>query len=161
MILNRKMLTGSTLMVLTVLFVAVVMLSNNLFRGIRMDLTQNSLYTLSTGSHHILQKLDEPLHLILYFSDKATADSNHPEVRSLRVYFNRIRELLEEMSSLANGKIRLDVVDPVAYSESEDRAEASGLQGIPLGTAGEKIFLGLAATNSTTGEAVIPFFEPR
>ena len=160
MTLNRKTLTGSALAVLSVLFVAVVMLSNNLLRGIRIDLTENSLYTLSAGTRNILGKLDEPLHLTLYFSDKATAESNRSDVRNLRVYFDRVRELLDEMNSLSNGKIRLEVVDPIAYSEDEDRATAAGLQGIPLGPAGEKVFLGLTGTNSTTGQAAIPFFDP-
>jgi ABC-type uncharacterized transport system involved in gliding motility auxiliary subunit len=160
MFLNRKTLTYSALAILAVLFVAVVLLSNTLFRGARLDLTENSLYTLSEGTRRILGKLDEPVHLSLYFSDKATAESNRADVRGLRLYFDRVRELLEEMSSRAGGKLRLEVIDPLPYSEAEDRAAAAGIQGIPLGPAGEKIFLGLVGTNSTNGEASIPFFDP-
>jgi ABC-type uncharacterized transport system involved in gliding motility auxiliary subunit len=160
MSLNRKTLTHSTLGLLAVLFVAVVLLSNTLFRGARLDLTENSLYTLSQGSRNILAKLDEPIHLTLYFSDKATAESGRADVRNLRLYFERVRELLEEMASRASGKLRLDVIDPLPYSEAEDRAAAAGLQGIPLGPSGEKIFLGLVGTNSTDGRAAIPFFDP-
>jgi len=160
MILNRKTLTGSTLAVLSVLFISVVMLSNNLMRGLRLDLTENALYTLSTGTRHLLGSLEEPLHLTLYFSDKATAESTRPEIGNLRIYFERVRELLEEMNSVSNGKIQLEVVDPIAYSEAEDRAAAAGLQGIPVGPSGEKIFFGLAGSNSTTGQAFIPFFDP-
>jgi ABC-type uncharacterized transport system involved in gliding motility auxiliary subunit len=160
MTLNRKTLTGSALAILAVLFVAVVLISNLLFRGVRLDLTEGSLYTLSDGTRNILDKIDEPIHLTLYFSDKATADSNRADVRSLRTYFERVRELLEEMSNRAGSKIRLEVVDPIAYSEAEDRAAAAGVQGIPLGPSGEKIFLGLVGTNSTDGQAAIPFFEP-
>ncbi len=160
MILTRKTLTGSALALLSLLFVAVVLLSNNLFRGVRLDLTENSLYTLSAGTRNILTKLDEPINLTLYFSDKATAESNRNDVRSLRLYFDRVRELLQEMNGLAGNKIHLDVIDPVAYSEAEDRAAAAGLQGIPLGASGERIFLGLVGSNSTTGQEVIPFFDP-
>ncbi|BBA32068.1 ABC-type uncharacterized transport system [Methylocaldum marinum] len=157
---NRKTLTHSTLGLLAVLFVALVLLSNTLFRGTRLDLTENSLYTLSEGTRNILGKLDEPIHLSLYFSDKATAESNRPDVRSLRLYFERVRELLEEMESRAGGKLRLSVIDPLPYSEAEDRASAAGLQGIPLGPSGEKIFLGLVGVNSTDGRTAIPFFDP-
>jgi ABC-type uncharacterized transport system involved in gliding motility auxiliary subunit len=160
MTLNRKTLTGSALAILAVLFVAVVLISNLLFRGVRLDLTEGSLYTLSDGTRNILDQIDEPIHLTLYFSDKATADSNRADVRSLRTYFERVRELLDEMGSRAGSKIRLEVVDPIAYSEAEDRAAAAGVQGIPLGPSGEKIFLGLVGTNSTDGQAAIPFFEP-
>lgn len=158
--LTRNTLTGGTLSLLAILFVAVVLLSNQLLRT-RLDLTEQSLYTLSDGSRNILHKLDEPLHLTLYFSDKATAESNRPDIRGLRLYFNRVRELLEEMSALSNDKLQLQIIDPVAYSEDEDRAAASGIQGLPLGPAGEKVFLGLVASNATDGQAVIPFFDPR
>ena len=39
MAFNRKTLTGSALLILAILFVAVVLISNLLFRGARMDLT--------------------------------------------------------------------------------------------------------------------------
>ncbi len=160
MTLNRKTLSGSALALLAVLFVALVLLSNLLFRGIRLDLTENRLYTLSEGTDSILSKLDEPIHLNLYFSDKATSDSSRADVRSLRLYFDRIRELLEEMAARAHGNLQLEVIDPLPYSEAEDRAAAAGIQGIPLGPSGEKIFLGLVGTNATEGQAIIPFFEP-
>lgn len=157
---TRQSLTGGALALLAVLFVALVMLSNQVLRGARLDLTDQSLYTLADGTRNILKKLDEPLRLTLYFSDKATAESNRTDVRGLRVYFERVRELLEEMNGVAGGKIQLDVVDPVAYSEAEDRAAAAGVQGLPLGPAGEKIFFGLVGSNSTDGQASIAFFDP-
>lgn len=160
MIPSRKTLTGSALAILAVLFVAVVLLSNLLFRGLRLDLTENRLYTLSDGTRAILGRLDEPVHLSLYFSDKATAESSRADVRSLRLYFDRIRELLEEMAADADGKIRLEIIDPLPYSEEEDRAAAAGIQGIPLGPSSEKIFLGLVGTNTTDDQAVIAFFDP-
>jgi len=43
---NRKLLTGGALAVLGVLFVAVILISNALFRGARLDLTGSHLYTL-------------------------------------------------------------------------------------------------------------------
>lgn len=160
MLLNRKTLSNSALGFLAILFVTLVLLTNLLFRGARLDLTENALFTLSEGTHNILGKLDESIHLNLYFSDKATAESNLPEVRGLRVYFNRVRELLEEMSSRAGSKLVLSVIDPLPYSEAEDRAAAAGIQGIPVGPAGEKVFLGLVGTNATDGQASIAFFDP-
>lgn len=160
MTLNRKTLSGGALALLAVLFVAIVLLSNLLFRGFRADLTENRLYTLSDGTDRILGKLDEPVRLSLYFSEKATAESNRAEVRNLRVYFDRIRDLLDEMAARSKGKLLVEVIDPIPYSEAEDRAAASGIQGIPLGPAGEKIFLGLVGTNATDGQGMIPFFDP-
>ncbi|HET8942305.1 MAG TPA: Gldg family protein [Rudaea sp.] len=152
---NRKFLTGSALAVLAILFVAVILLSNTLFRGARLDLTQNHLYTLSQGTRNILADIDEPIHLYLFYSDKES--QNLPQ---LRVYAQRVREMLQEMASRAGGKIQLEVIDPQPFSEDEDRATGYGLQAVPTGADGGKVFLGLVGTNSTNGKSVIPFLQP-
>ena len=146
---NRKLLTGGALAVLAVLLVAVILVSNTLFRGARLDLTQSHLYTLSSGTRNILGSIDEPIHLYFFYSDKGT--QNLPQ---LRTYAQRVREMLGEMAARAGGKIRLDVIDPLPFSEDEDRATGFGLQAVPTGQSGENIYLGLAGTNSTNGCAV-------
>jgi ABC-type uncharacterized transport system involved in gliding motility auxiliary subunit len=152
---HRKTLSGGALVILIVLFVALMLVVNVLFRGVRVDLTENNLYTLSSGTQEILSKLDEPINLYLYYSDKGT--QNIPQ---LRTYATRVRELLEEMAARSHGNIKLQVIDPLPFSEDEDRATTFGLQAVPVSNAGETVFLGLAGTNSTKGQAVIPFFQP-
>ena len=152
---NRKLLTGGALAVLAVLLVAVLLITNVLFRGARVDLTQGHLYTLSQGTKNILASIDEPIHLYFFYSDKGSQD-----LPQLRTYATRVRELLEEMAGRAKGKIQLEVIDPLPFSEDEDRATSYGLQAVPTGQQGEKIFLGLAGTNSTNGKSVIPFLQP-
>jgi ABC-type uncharacterized transport system involved in gliding motility auxiliary subunit len=152
---NRKALSGTALVVLAVLFVAVMLLVDVVFRGARVDLTQSHLYTLSDGTKKIINSIDEPINLYLYFSDKGTQ-----ELPQLRTYYTRVREMLEEMASRSGGKIKLELIDPLPFSEDEDRAASLGLQSVPVGAAGEKIFFGLAGTNSTNGQAVIQFFQP-
>ncbi|MEO8802065.1 MAG: Gldg family protein [Rudaea sp.] len=152
---NRKLLTGSALAVLAILFVAAILLSNTLFRGARLDLTSNHLYTLSQGTKNILSDIEEPIHLYLFYSDKES--QNLPQ---LRVYAQRVREMLQEMASRANGKIKLEVIDPQPFSEDEDRATGYGLQAVPTGADEGKVFLGLVGTNSTNGKSVIPFLQP-
>jgi ABC-type uncharacterized transport system involved in gliding motility auxiliary subunit len=152
---NRPALTGTTLVVLALLFVALVVLSGVLLRGARIDLTSNRLYTLSDGTEAILRKIEEPITLYYYYSDHAARD-----IPQLRTYATRVRELLEEIEAKAGGKIRLEVIDPMPFSEQEDRATAAGLQAVPLGNSGETLFFGLVGTNSTDGEASIPFLQP-
>ncbi len=152
---NRKLLTGGALAVLAVLLVAVLLITNVMFRGARVDLTQGHLYTLSQGTKNILASIDEPIHLYFFYSDKGSQD-----LPQLRTYATRVRELLEEMAGRAKGKIQLEVIDPLPFSEDEDRATSYGLQAVPTGQQGEKIFLGLAGTNSTNGKSVIPFLQP-
>lgn len=152
---NRKTLSGGALIVLIVLFVALMLVVNVLFRGARVDLTENNLYTLSPGTKEILANLDEPINLYLYYSDKGT--QNLPQ---LRTYATRVRELIEEMAARSNGQIHLEVIDPLPFSEDEDRAATYGLQAVPVSASGETIFFGLAGTNSTNGQSTIPFFQP-
>jgi len=155
MTLNRKALSGTALLVIAVLFVAVILLVNVAFRGARADLTQSHLYTLSDGTKNILKSIDEPINLYLFYSDKGTQD-----LPQLRTYFTRVREMLEEMASRSGGKIKLEVIDPLPFSEDEDRATSYGLQAVPVSAAGDKVFFGLAGTNSTNGQSVIPFLQP-
>jgi ABC-type uncharacterized transport system involved in gliding motility auxiliary subunit len=155
---HRSALTGGTLAVLALLFVAAIVLGNNLVRGARLDLTERGLYTLSDGTRQVLGDVDEPLNLYFFFSDHTTQEL--PQLQPLRVYSQRVRELLEEMAAESNGKIKLSVIDPLPFSEEEDRASSFGLQALPLGTTGETLFFGLAGTNSTDGQMVIPFFQP-
>ncbi|MEP6939709.1 MAG: Gldg family protein [Rudaea sp.] len=157
---NRQLMTAGALAVLAVLFVAVVLLSNTLLGGARLDLTQNHLYTLSQGTKNILAALDEPIHLTLYFSDKAAADSPQPQAAALRNYAPRVREMLAEMSSRTGGKLHVDTIDPLPFSEDEDRATGLGLQALPWGQGGTNIFLGLAGTNSTKGKSAMPILDP-
>ncbi len=152
---NRKTLSGGALIILIILFVGLMLVVNLLFRGARVDLTENNLYTLSSGTEEILAKLDEPINLYLFYSDKGTQN-----IPTLRTYATRVREMLEEMAARSNGNIHLEVIDPLPFSEDEDRATTYGLQAVPLTAGGDKIFLGLAGTNSTNGQAVIPFFQP-
>jgi ABC-type uncharacterized transport system involved in gliding motility auxiliary subunit len=143
------------LIALAVTFLAVVMLANVALRGVRLDLTQNHLYTLSPGTTEVVRQLQEPVNLVFYFSrDAATKQSP-----LILPYATRVRELLEEVAARSDGKIRLRVVDPQAFSEDEDRANAAGVQALPSGGSGDPLFFGLAGTNSTDGHGVIPSFQ--
>jgi ABC-type uncharacterized transport system involved in gliding motility auxiliary subunit len=157
---NRWQRTGfgiGGLLALAVLFLGVVMLSNLALRGMRLDLTQNRLYTLSPGTKQMLGELKEPINLYFYFSRDAAAKQSP----LIMPYAARVREFLEEVTARAGGKIRLQVVDPQPFSEDEDRAAEAGLQPLQVGDGtGGSLYFGLAGTNSTDGRSVIPGFTP-
>jgi ABC-type uncharacterized transport system involved in gliding motility auxiliary subunit len=142
------------LVALTVLFLAVVMLSNVGLRGMRVDLTQNRLYTLSRGTQQVLAELKEPVNLYFYFSREAAAK----QAPLLMPYATRVREFLEELAARSNGKIHLRIVDPQPFSDDEDRAGEFGLQSLQSG-GGDALYFGLAGTNSTDGRSAIPTFQ--
>ena len=154
--LGRRSIGAATFLVLAALFVGLTILSDYALRGARLDLTGNRLYTLSPGTLHLVAGLKEPLNLYFFFSHEAAAG-----VPPLRAYAARVREVLEELAARSGGRIRLHVVDPLPFSEDEDRAAEFGLRPVPLGTGSEAIYFGLGGTNATDGRAVIEFFQPQ
>ena len=142
------------LIALAVLFLGIVMLSNVGLRGMRVDLTQNKLYTLSPGTTQVLAELKEPVNLYFYFSRESAAK----QAPLIMPYATRVREFLEELAARAGGKIRLRIVDPQPFSDDEDRAAEYGLQSLQTG-GGDALYFGLAGTNSTDGRSAIPSFQ--
>jgi len=154
--MNKPTLGAGSLALVGLLFIGIMLLANTLLRGAQIDLTQDRLYTLSDGTRNILRDLKEPVNLYLFFSDSAATP-----MPDLKTYGTRVRELLESMAARSNGKLTLKVIDPQPFSEEEDRATELGVQGMPLSPGGDKLYLGLAATNSTDGKEAIPFLDPK
>ena len=153
--MNKLYSTGA-LVLLAVLFVVLTMLAGLTLRNLRVDLTENDLYTLSDGTVNILESLDEPITLRLYFSDSASEDL--PQIRR---YADRVWELMEEMASRADGRLEIERIDPLPFSEQEDDAARYGLEGVPLSQAGDLLYLGVVGTNRIDGLEVLPFASPQ
>ncbi len=130
---------GLTLLVLV--FVPLIVASSRWLHASRIDLTTDKLYTLTPGTLHIVDTLQRPLRLTLYFSEHATRDL--PQLRS---YEQRVREMLQEMVARSHGRIRLQIIDPVPYSDDEASAEGNGLTAANGGSNGERVFFGLAGS---------------
>ncbi|PPR30884.1 MAG: hypothetical protein CFH32_00470 [Alphaproteobacteria bacterium MarineAlpha9_Bin2] len=152
--LSNKWLINLSIICIIILFISLNTLSNQLFNSARIDLTQDNLYTLNQSTYEVIENIDEPITLRLFFSDKLSRD-----IPSLREYGQRVRELMEEYVVGSNGNIILERVDPEPFTDNEDLAMIFGLQGIPLSQAGEKFYFGLVASNSTDDISVIPYFD--
>ncbi len=152
---SRNTLGRAGLLTIAAIFLAAVSLSNTALQGMRLDLTENGLYTLSDGTKKILGNIDEPINIYFFWSDRATAD-----IPYLRTYADRVREMLEEFAEQSAGLLHVQVIDPLPFSEDEDRAAAFGLQGISLNGAPEPVYMGIAGTNSVDDEASIAFLDP-
>ncbi len=121
---TRNKLGAVTLVLIVLAFVVAVVATNGWLRGVRVDLTENNLYTLGDGTHAVLDSIEEPINLYFFFSNDATET-----LPTLRTYATRVREMLEELAANApDGKLVLNVIDPLPFSEEEDRAEQLGLQ---------------------------------
>ena len=153
--MNRKYYSGIGLLLLAAGFLIFTALNNLMFGGLRLDLTENNLYTLSDGSKQIVKSIDEPINMYFFFSEKSSEN-----LSQLRTYATRVKELLEEYALLSDGKINLSIVDPEPFSDAEDQAAEFGLQGVPITTAGDELYFGLAATNALDDVEIISFFQP-
>jgi len=151
---NKSLISGTGLVLAAVLSIAVVIVVNTNITGIRLDLTEARLFTLSQGTKNILKSLDEPVSLDFYFSRK-TLDA-YP---SLINYANRVRDLLGEYAAKSGGRIELTIIEPEPFSEQEDQAVASGLQGVAINSSGDNAYFGLVGTNAIDDEKIIPFFQ--
>jgi len=152
---KRSVYFSVSLVLLAVLFASLSVLSGRMLRGLRVDLTENHLYTLSEGTRNILGGLQEPVNLYLFVSEKASRDL--PQIRS---YAKRVDELIDEFANHGNGKLQVRRVDPEPFSEKEDEAARFGLQAVPVGSSGTTLYFGIAATNSLDDIQTIPFLQP-
>ena len=151
----RSAYSAGILLLLAILFITLTIMSSVFLKGMRIDLTENSLYTLNQGTRNILNNMDEPVNLYLYFSEDISRDL--PQFRS---YARWAGEMLEEFVEQSGGKLTLKRVDPVPFSPQEDQAAQYGLQGVPVGTTGDMLYFGLVGTNSLDGLEVMPFLQP-
>jgi len=143
---------GLALVLLAVIFVSLNVFSNLSLRAARLDLTQNNLFTLSQGTLNILARVEEPVTLKFYYSQDIAADQ--PKVQ---IFAQRVRDMLEEMASHADGRLLLEIIDPEPFSENEDQAVAQGLVARPIQD-GDVIYFGLVGTNRVDSLEVIPYF---
>ena len=144
------------LLLAAALFLALNLLASPLLRGVRADLTEQRLYTLSQGTRNILAGLEEPITLRFFFA-KTVATEAPP----LLSYAERVREMLEEYAALSGGQLRLDVIDPEPYSEAEELAVGYGIQGRVANAEGDRLYMGIVGTNSVDDEEVLPVLDPR
>ena len=145
--------------IIGVVAAAAIVIGVNMFAdarlaNVQLDLTQGKIYTLSPGTRQVLAALKEPVTLRLFYSRQLGST-----VPAYGTYADHVREMLRDYASISGGKVRLEFYDPEPFSDTEDRAMAYGLQGVPLDQGGTQIYFGLAGTNLEDDERTIPFFQ--
>ncbi len=138
--MNTKLLFSKAgLAVIAIVTVVAVALISSL-PSLRIDLTEDRLYSLSDGTRNIVSTLQSPIELMFFYSESATEDI--PQIRS---YGTRVQELLNEIVLASNGRLSLSVIDPEPFSEDEDLATEFGIQAVPVTQGGQAIYFGLVA----------------
>lgn len=106
--------------------------------GVKIDLTEDRLYTLSDGTVELLSTLETPVDLTLYLSPELPQ-----EAPVYGPFAQRVRDLLSEMTEEADGRLSLETVEVTPFSPAEDEAVDAGLQGLRLSADGDKYYFGL------------------
>lgn len=145
-------LAGLTL--LFVILVAVNILVANL--RIRVDLTEEKLYTLSPGTLKILESLDQGMTAKLYFSESLADVPVY-----VKKYAREVEDLLREYALASNGKLRIEKLDPKPDSETEEWALRYGIERQPTGMFSPPMFFGLVLVGDNGNEEVLPSLSPQ
>ena len=124
------------------------------FIPMRLDITDEGLFTLSDGSRNIVANLEEATTIKLYYS----ADLAEIPV-SFKTYSTKVIELVRRYAALSEGKLSLEIFDPKPDTDEEDWASRYGLEGARLPT-GNTFFFGMVVL-SAEREEVVKFFDPR
>lgn len=151
--MKKLMLSSAGLVLIALAFLAFNLFASVSLSGARLDLTEQKLYTISSGTRQILAELDKPVELHFFYSDAASKD-----LPALRTYAKRVEEMLKAYQREAGDKLKLHIIDPEPFSAEEDQAAEFGLQGIPLQQGGDSIYFGLAGKSADGQTQVIPFF---
>ena len=113
---------------LTALVALNVLAANVWLAGVgflRWDMTEGNQYSISDATRAYLAQLKEPLLVRGYFSAKT-----HPLLAPLAP---RLKDLLREYEVAADGKLRLELVDPADDPAAEDEANTKyGIQPVPF-----------------------------
>ena len=123
---------------------------------LRLDLTEDGLYTLSTGTKNILGRInpDEPVTIKFYATndDRVMHNLLKPHARS-------IEDLLLEYEKQSHGNVTLEVIHPNPDTDDEQKAKDDEIRGMTVNQEGDQIYLGLSV-QSLDRKEILPFLNP-
>src|SRR5262249_52453787 len=146
--------------IINIVLTIVCFFSVNLFaalqlRSDRLDLTKSRLYTLSSGTKSVLSGMKKPIVLRFYVSKALT--NAKPDIKPYAV---RRRAMTDTYAKLAQGKIKVELINPEPFSPEEDRAAGFGLHNVPYDSQNSRGYFGIVGTNTTNDTDSLPFLAP-
>ncbi len=137
---------------------ALILVAFNVVTGafkVRLDLTEEKAYTLSSGTRAMLKGLESPIKIRYYCTQPAAASRDTVFLTS---HARLVEDLLQEFKQAGGGKVVIEKYDPQPDSDAEDSARLDGIQAQALPD-GERFYLGLTVSQLDQKEA-IPFLAP-
>ncbi len=149
--------TIAALLVLVITFSA-ISICQNIGKRLKVDVTDQKLYTLSDGTKAILAKLHQPITMKLYYAKTATLKASD-QIKYFNNYYEFVKALLQEYVAASKGMVKLQIIDPRPFSDDEAQAMRYGLNRYPI-TQEENFFFGLVLQTPFGVEKAIKFFSP-
>jgi len=156
--MNRMTRAILAIFFIAIIGISLISFSQGLLKSVRLDMTDQKLYTLSDGTREILASLKQPITMKLFYTKTATMQASD-QIRYYNNYYTYVKALLEEYEKQAKGKIVLEIVDPRPYSEEELAAIRYGLKKFPI-SEDENFIFGLVAQTQFGKTKTIEFFAP-
>ena len=153
---KRSWKLGAGLFALGLVFVSLVAL--NIVAAsmrLRLDLTEEKLYTLSPVTRQVLAELDRTVTLKFFFNRSA------PDIPApLKGFADQVDDLLREYKTAARGKIIVEKYDPKPDSDAAELSQQYGMASQRLWPGGPAMTLGVVAVAGEEPHA-IPWLDPR
>lgn len=154
--MKRPLFTHLATALLFVLFICSQWISQSWLAALRVDTTQDQLYTLSADTRAVLRAIKHPIEARLYLSREALTED--PVMRG---FSQRVADLLSVYAGEANGRITLTIIDPTPFSDREDEALKAGLTPIPGPQPDDAAaYLGLVLKSPDGRDRVLPLLSP-
>ncbi len=155
-IISKKIMISLTgILAVLVILVVINIISDMAY--FRVDVTENQLYSLSSGTRNMLKSLPEDVTLKLFYSASLAG-----QPQALKTYADRVKDLLREYENNSGGSIKLEIYDPKLDSQEEEWAQKYGVAANPINplTYDELFFFGLVS-ESLDQTATIPILDPK
>jgi gliding-associated putative ABC transporter substrate-binding component GldG len=143
------------LLIIFAIIIVINFISVNFF--FRLDLTADGRYSLSSATKDILRDLDETVTITAYFTGDIPAN-----LLSTKQEF---KDMLVEFSSLSDGKVFYEFLDPNSEPETEQQAIQSGIRPVLVSdrekdqVTQKKVYLG-AVIQLGQEKEIIPLVQP-
>jgi gliding-associated putative ABC transporter substrate-binding component GldG len=153
--MKKRKSIASQLILIVVALVLLNIVSERFF--VRLDFTEDKIYTLSNATEDILESLNEPVTVTAYFTK-----GNQPEIEKTRKDF---KDLLIEYSSISGGMLNYEFIDPTRDQQTEQEVMQAGIQPLILNVREkdqvkqQKVYLG-AKIQIGEQTDIIPVIQP-
>ena len=153
--LRHRLVSGSGVAAVLLSTFAAILLLDRAVPPLRLDLTEQAIWTLTEDSRALAAQVPETIELTLYFSRSlAGAAPEHA------AYARFVEDTLTLFTRASDGRLRLKVVDPEPACAAEDEALEAGLLPVPVGRRGETLLLGLVARTASGRSRTLPVLDP-